>query len=98
VPGILVTADEVTKGKPDPEPYLLAAQRMGAARGRCIVIEDAPAGVEAGKKAGMKVVGITTTHTRKELIEKGADIVIDKLTGLDFRNTSHRHTLVIQNE
>jgi len=49
VPKVLVTAEDVTNGKPDPEPYLLGAQRLQAEPARCVVIEDAPAGVQAGK-------------------------------------------------
>ena len=54
IPHMLVTADEVTHGKPAPEPYLLGAKRLGFAVERCIVIEDAPAGIEAGEKPGCR--------------------------------------------
>ena len=56
-PPVFVTADQITNGKPDPEGYLLAAERLGADPADCIVIEDAPAGIEAGKAAGMRVDG-----------------------------------------
>jgi sugar-phosphatase len=67
VPDVLVTPERLARGKPDPEGYLLAARELGAAPGACIVLEDAPAGVDAGRAAGMHVVGITTTHAADEL-------------------------------
>lgn len=72
-PDVVVTADDVERGKPDPAAYLEAARRMGAPPERCLVIEDAPAGVHAGKAAGMTVLGVTTTHRAEEL--EGADHV-----------------------
>jgi sugar-phosphatase len=95
IPPILVTADNVTRGKPDPEPYLIGAQRLGVAAKRCVVVEDAPAGIEAGHKAGMRVIGIQATHTREVLLEKGADIVIEQLTQLHIRETVQKNRLVI---
>lgn len=63
----IVDARHVKRGKPDPEIYLQAAERLGMAPHQCIVIEDALLGVQAGLGAGMKVIGITTTHTASEL-------------------------------
>jgi len=57
-----VTAEHVQKGKPAPDVFLEVARRLGVEASRCVVFEDAPAGVEAGRAAGMKVVGVTTTH------------------------------------
>jgi sugar-phosphatase len=63
VPDVLVTADDVTHGKPDPEPYLTAAARLGRAPGVCVVFEDAEAGVAAARAAGVRhVVGVTRRH------------------------------------
>jgi sugar-phosphatase len=61
MPRVLVTSDDVTAGKPKPAPYLLAASRLGYPPARCLVIEDAPAGVESGRAAGMHVVGVLTS-------------------------------------
>jgi sugar-phosphatase len=61
VPSALVCSDDVHKGKPDPEPYLHAAGLLGVAPEKCLVFEDAPAGIESARSAGMKVVGLTTT-------------------------------------
>jgi mannitol-1-/sugar-/sorbitol-6-phosphatase len=76
-PEVLVSADSVSRGKPDPEPYLLAAQRLGVAPRRCTVFEDAPAGVTAGHAAGMRVVALTTTVSADEL--DGADRIVANL-------------------
>ncbi|MEV6730998.1 MULTISPECIES: HAD-IA family hydrolase [unclassified Streptomyces] len=60
VPGVLVDAAAVAEGKPSPVPYLLAAERLGARPEDCLVIEDAPSGVESGLRAGMTVWGVNT--------------------------------------
>lgn len=59
---VAVTAEHVQRGKPAPDVFLEVSRRLGVAPARCVVFEDAPAGVEAGRAAGMKVVGVTTTH------------------------------------
>jgi sugar-phosphatase len=66
-PGVLVSSDRLRRGKPDPEGYLLAARDLGADPTGCVVLEDAPAGVEAGRAAGMRVVGVLTTHAPEDL-------------------------------
>ena len=98
MPPALVTADDVRRGKPDPEPYLIGAKRLGTAPEGCIVIEDAPAGVEAGKKAGMRVIGIAATHTRAELLAQGADEVVENLCGLKINGPGDGYRLVLQTE
>lgn len=77
VPEVLVTADDVTNGKPHPEPYLKGAQGLGFVPAECLVIEDAPAGIQAARAAAMTVVGITTTYGAKALGD--ADAVIGRL-------------------
>ncbi|HEY6763003.1 MAG TPA: HAD-IA family hydrolase [Baekduia sp.] len=72
VPAVLVTSDRVSAGKPDPEGYRLGAAELGVDPARCVVFEDAPAGVAAGAAAGAVVVGITTTHEPSELRAAGA--------------------------
>jgi HAD superfamily hydrolase (TIGR01509 family) len=67
VPEVLVSSDQVARGKPAPDPYLLAAERLGVDPARCLVLEDAPAGIAAGRAAGMTVWAVTTTHDRAEL-------------------------------
>jgi len=68
----VVDASMVTRGKPDPEIYLRAAAELGVEPGRCVVFEDAYAGIEAGLRAGMRVVALATTHTPDELAGRGA--------------------------
>ncbi|OLT14308.1 hypothetical protein BJF78_02305 [Pseudonocardia sp. CNS-139] len=76
-PETIVTAEAVARGKPDPAPYLLAARRLGVDPTRCVVIEDAPAGVEAGLAAGMRVVAVTTTAPPEALA--AAHLVLDSV-------------------
>jgi sugar-phosphatase len=66
-PPVLITADATPRGKPHPDPYLAAASALGVEAGRCLVIEDAPAGVAAARAAGMAVWAVTTTHAASEL-------------------------------
>jgi mannitol-1-/sugar-/sorbitol-6-phosphatase len=77
IPGVFITSDDITHSKPHPEGYLLAAKRLGVAPADCLVIEDAHAGIEAARAAGMPVIGITTTFARDQL---GCEWCID-----DFR-------------
>ena len=77
IPGVMVTGDEVRYGKPHPEPYLKGAERTGVPPRDCIVVEDAPAGVLAGKAAGMRVLAVTTTHSREVL--SAADRIVASL-------------------
>jgi sugar-phosphatase len=66
-PGHLITVDDVARGKPAPDPYLAGAAVLGAEPGECLVVEDSPAGVAAGRGAGMTVWAVTTTHPAHEL-------------------------------
>jgi len=75
---VVITADRVSNGKPDPEAFLLGAQELGVAPPKCIVFEDAPAGIAAGKAAGAFVVGLRTTHSVESLIE--ADWLVEDLS------------------
>ncbi|HEY8173066.1 MAG TPA: HAD family phosphatase, partial [Dehalococcoidia bacterium] len=61
----------------DPEGFLVAAGRVGVTSGRCVVIEDAPAGLRAAKAGGMRAIGVTTTHPASEL--RDADLIVDSL-------------------
>ena len=80
----IVTAGDVRKGKPDPEGFLIAAYRLGVEPSQCLVIEDATAGVEAAKTAGMKCLAVTNTHPRETLA--GADLTIDSLEKINSEN------------
>jgi HAD superfamily hydrolase (TIGR01509 family) len=74
---VVVTAARVTRGKPDPECYLLAAAELGATPGECVVFEDSIAGITAGKRAGMKVVGLATTLPAASVREHVTSILPD---------------------
>jgi sugar-phosphatase len=67
VPEVLVSAEQVRHGKPAPDGYLLAAQRLGVPPEDCVVLEDAPVGIEAGLSAGMHVIAVATSHDPSEL-------------------------------
>jgi HAD superfamily hydrolase (TIGR01509 family) len=73
----VVTADDITRGKPDPEGYLLGAQALYLTPDACLVVEDAPSGVAAAKAAGMRCAVVLNTHTTSELV--GADLVLERL-------------------
>jgi sugar-phosphatase len=72
VPKVFITAEDVARGKPDPEPYLKGAARLGFPPADCLVIEDAPAGISAARAAGMRVIGLATTYIPEKLIEANA--------------------------
>ncbi|HEY6779320.1 MAG TPA: HAD-IA family hydrolase [Thermoleophilaceae bacterium] len=74
LPRVLVTADDVAAGKPAPDCYLLAAALLDVPPADCIVVEDAPAGIDAARGAGMRVIALTTTHPAFELVE--ADVCL----------------------
>ncbi|MEU4983767.1 HAD family hydrolase [Streptomyces sp. NPDC021969] len=79
LPKTLIAADDITRGKPDPEPYLLGARALGVDPADCVVFEDAPAGLQAGRAAGMRTVALATTHRADEL---DADLVVTDLSAL----------------
>ena len=76
IPRVMVSADDVSNGKPDPEPYLTGARLLGMNSTDCLVIEDAPAGIQAAHAGKMKVIAITSTYPASAL---EADVVIQRL-------------------
>ncbi len=72
-PAAVVTADDVTRGKPDPEPYLLGAGHLGFDPADCVVVEDAPSGITSARAAGMRVVAVSSTYRPEDLT---ADLVV----------------------
>lgn len=83
VPDILIAAEDVEVGKPDPEGYLSAAAALRVASARCLVIEDAPAGLTAGRAARARTVAVVTSHNSDELAE--ADFVVHDLTAIEVQ-------------
>jgi sugar-phosphatase len=80
VPERIISAEMVERGKPDPEPYRRGAELLGFRPEECVVVEDAPSGVGAGKVAGCRVLAVLGTHAAAELV--GADWVVESLEGL----------------
>ena len=79
---VIVAAEDVTRGKPDPEAYLQAARRLGATPESCLVFEDAIVGVQAARGSGMRVFGVATAYDPADLLAAGAERVIATFEGL----------------
>jgi sugar-phosphatase len=82
VPPRIVTSSEISNGKPHPEPYLKGAQTLGVAIADCLVVEDVPAGICSGKSAGARVIALRTTAPDADLIDAGADWVLDSCAAI----------------
>ena len=76
VPERIITSNDIVNGKPHPEPYLNGAGLLGLATADCVVFEDAPAGIRAGKGAGARVIALQTTERDRFLREAGADWIV----------------------
>ena len=83
LPSVMVTVDDVARGKPAPDPYLRAAELLGVAAADCLVIEDAPAGISAARAAGATVLGVLSTHTAAQLGD--ADHLVAALDQVEIR-------------
>jgi sugar-phosphatase len=81
VPKFMITADDVANGKPHPEPYLKGAELLGVSPAECLVIEDAPAGIQSAHAGGMKVIALASTYRASALNE--ADAVVEKLAQIN---------------
>jgi mannitol-1-/sugar-/sorbitol-6-phosphatase len=90
----LVTATDVQHGKPWPDPYLKGAEILGIAPAQCVVVEDAPSGVRAGKAAGARVLALRTTSTDEELLTAGADWLVDDLSAVFLRPSPNREIVL----
>ena len=99
VPKVLVVAEDVSNGKPDPEGYLMGKRKLGLGEGReeFVVLEDAPSGIRAGKAAGCKVIALATTHEVGQLREAGADWIVRDMRSVVFKGVDEggRVTLAI---
>jgi mannitol-1-/sugar-/sorbitol-6-phosphatase len=92
-PKHLITSTDVQRGKPEPEPYLKAAQILGLPPADCIVVEDAPAGIRAGQAAGTRVLALRTTAPDPELTQSGATWIINDLASLRLNCSDHQSHL-----
>lgn len=80
---VVISAAQVTRGKPEPDVFLIAAKELNVKPKNSIVIEDAPVGIEAARRAGMKVIALTTTHNKEELVN--ADIIVRDLSFIGLK-------------
>jgi len=89
IPHVLVTAEDVVNGKPDPEPYRKGAERLGLSPSECIVIEDAPAGIASGRAAGARVIALAGTYPAAEL--GSANAIVQSLADIRVRGDGGLH-------
>lgn len=95
VPKHLITTSDITRGKPDPEPYLKGAAKLGIPACDCVVIEDAGAGVRSGKAADARVIALRTSHSDAELRVAGADYIVDDCASISVDRTSGSDPLML---
>jgi mannitol-1-/sugar-/sorbitol-6-phosphatase len=88
VPQKMITSDDVRWGKPDPEPYLKGAALLGFPPSECLIFEDAPAGIRAGKAAGARVIALPTTEPENVLKAAGADWILPGYSHLSFASVN----------
>src|SRR5882672_262379 len=93
-PKFIVTSNDITRGKPDPEPYIKGAQALSFVTKDCIVMEDAPAGIRSGKSAGARVVALQTTERDELLHAAGADFIVKDCSALKFVSGASTDKLV----
>jgi mannitol-1-/sugar-/sorbitol-6-phosphatase len=94
-PERIVTANDVKKGKPDPEPYLKGAFLLGVSARDCVVVEDVPAGIRAGKTAGARVIAFKTTTSETELKATGADWIVEGCKSISTNQIDPAHELTL---
>jgi beta-phosphoglucomutase-like phosphatase (HAD superfamily) len=82
-----VTSNDVSKGKPHPDPYLAGAKKCGVDPAKCLVVEDAPSGIRAGHAAGSQTLAVCTSHTRQAIVDSGAnpDYIVRDLMRVSVR-------------
>lgn len=81
-PGVVITADDITHGKPNAEPYMKGAAGLGVAPERCIVVEDALAGIASGRSAGSRVIAFTTTASITDLVAAKPDWIVEDCSAI----------------
>jgi len=93
IPAQLVTSNDILNGKPDPEPYMKGAKLLGIAASDCTVIEDAPAGIRAGKAAGARVIALQTTERDAFLRQAGADWIVKDCASVRLTDSSRNEDI-----
>lgn len=94
-PQVFVTSDLCTRGKPDPQPYLLGAEKCAKDISRCLVVEDAPPGVRAGKRAGAKTLALRTTHAGEKMMLEEPDFIVEDLRSVSAQWKQDGSALVL---
>ena len=94
MPRNIVTCNDVRNGKPDPEPYIKGAALLGISPAKCVVFEDAPAGIRAGKSAGALVIALQTTSPDSERDEAGADWILPGYGNLSVTRDDHGSSML----
>lgn len=95
LPARMVTSTDITQGKPHPEPYLKGASLLGFSAAQCVVLEDAPAGIRAGKSAGTRVIAFKTTAPPALLREAGADWIVNNCADIHVISSGTTLTLTL---
>ncbi|MBS1839305.1 MAG: HAD family hydrolase [Acidobacteria bacterium] len=93
-PRVMVTSDDITHGKPDPEPYIKGARALSFSTRDCIVMEDAPAGIRSGKGAGARVIALQTTERDELLHAAGADFIVRDCSAMKLVSAASNGKLV----
>lgn len=96
VPSKMITADDVTLGKPNPEPYLAGAKLLGIEPQKCLVFEDAPSGIRAAKASGMTVIAVTSTYQKAQLVE--AEAIVASLAEVKIGDATTGEMVVVVEE
>ena len=96
IPKHLVTSNDIQRGKPAPEPYIKGAQILGLSPADCIVVEDAPAGIQSGKAAGSRVIALRTTTSDSALRAAGADWIVTDCSEISLQPIEADKDLVLE--
>jgi mannitol-1-/sugar-/sorbitol-6-phosphatase len=96
IPRLFITSNDITHGKPHPEPYLKGAVGLGFAPEQCIVVEDALAGIASGRNAGSRVLAFTTTATIDDLVVAGPDWIVKDCSAIHLEATAPQLQLALE--
>jgi mannitol-1-/sugar-/sorbitol-6-phosphatase len=96
IPERIVTSNDIQNGKPDPEPYLKAASMLGVGASDCLVVEDVPAGILAGKRAGARVIAFRTTYDDSDLTPADPDWIVNDCSSLSVEPASTSKNIALK--
>ncbi|KAF7355484.1 Sugar phosphatase YfbT [Mycena sanguinolenta] len=98
VPDVFVVAEDVERGKPYPEPYLMGAEKCGVKPENCVVFEDAPAGVRSGQTAGCKTIGFLTSHSREQMEAVKPDFLVQDMSCVTIKLAERGVNITVHTE